>query len=298
MTTINGTGGDGNDVIDGGSMEDTIEGGRGDDTLTGGGGADTFVIRDGHGNDTITDFSSGQDIIAFDVAEISNHSDVLDRMTTSGRDTLITFDNGDVLHLHDVAPHQTSASNFTYSVGPVYFLAGTLILTERGNIAIEDLRPDDILWTKGLGWQALRLVVLETMIFKHIDDPAKPILVPAGALGASQPETDLILSPQHRVLQIIEETKEEVLVPAVKLVGMNGIRRMRGKKRAEYLNVVLERHSVIQAAGCWVESMLVTSHSLSRQTKAARWLLDHCLGMEPARRIERKGVRPRCLRAG
>lgn len=288
--------GAGNDTVDGGSGSDTIEGGTGNDRLAGGGGADTFVIRDGHGNDIITDFSTGQDIIAFDMAEISTYPDVLDRMTASGSDTLITFDNGDVLRLRDVAPNQTSASNFNYSAGPVCFLAGTLIRTERGNIAIEELRPDDILWTKDHGWQALRLVVLETMVFKHRDDPAKPILIPAGALGADQPETDLILSPQHRILQIIDITGEEVLVPPVKLIGIGGIRRMHGKKRAEYLNVVMERHSIIQAAGCWVESLLVTSRSLSRQSQAARRMLDHANGMTPARRIERKGVRPRRLK--
>ncbi|MBY4894772.1 Hint domain-containing protein [Rhodobacteraceae bacterium N5(2021)] len=288
-------GGDGDDYIETGSGNDVVEAGAGDDTIKAGSGNETFVYRDGHGSDVINGFGSN-DVIAFDMAEISSYQDMLDRMS-GGDNTLITFDNGETLQLSGFERDDVNASNFSFSAGPVFFLAGTLMLTERGGVAIEDLRPDDILWTKDHGWQALRLVVRETMVFKTRDDKAKPILIPAGALGENQPQTDLILSPQHRVLQVIEETGEEVLVPAIKLIGHKGIRRMRGKKRAEYLNVVMERHSVIQAAGCWVESLLVTSRSLSRQTKAARRMLDHAIGMEPARRIERKGVRPRRLKS-
>lgn len=288
--------GAGDDVVFGGGGMDTIEGGGGNDHLFGGAGADTFVIRDGHGADTIGDFRTSEDIIAFDMNEIRSYDDIVARISGTQHAT-ITFNNGDSITVSNVRPENLRASNFAFTAGPVCLLAGTPIRTERGDIPIEELRPDDILWTKDHGWQALRLVVMETMVFKHRDDPAKPILIPMGALGAGQPDRDLILSPQHRVLQMLDKTGEEVLVPAVKLIGHKGIRRMRGKQRAEYLNVVMERHSIIQAAGCWVESLLVTSQSLSRQTKAARRLLDHAKAMTPARRIEKRGVRPRHLKS-
>ncbi len=290
-------GGAGNDNIDGGDDKDTIEGGEGDDTLTGGQSEDTFVIRDGHGNDVITDFSPDHDKIAFDMSEMGFYSDVIARMSEDNGNTIITFDNGDTVTLQGVTNSELSSNNFAYSAGPVCLLEGTLIHTERGEIAIEHLRPDDIIWTKDHGWQAIRLVTFERMTFKHRDDPAKPILIPAGALGDGTPNTNLITSPQHRVLRVMPHTGEEVLVPAVRLIGHNGIRRMRGKKKVHYLNIVMERHSIIQAAGCWVESMLVTSRSLERQTEAARRLLDHCLGMHAARRVEREGVRPRRLKS-
>ena len=55
--------GDGNDTIRAGDGNDRIIGGKGDDTLTGGGGNDVFAYETAdNGNDTITDFSSG-DII-------------------------------------------------------------------------------------------------------------------------------------------------------------------------------------------------------------------------------------------
>lgn len=252
-----------------------------------------LVIRDGHGSDTLKDFALARDIIAFEMAEIAEFDDVLDRMTQDSNAAVITFDNGDQLVLEDVKTNRLTPSHFQYTAGPVSFHAGTLIQTERGPIAVEELRPDDVLWTKDRGWQALRLVVLDKVTFTTRDDPTKPILIPQGALGRDLPDADLIVSPQNRLLRRIAESGDEVLVPAVKLVGTNGIRQMRGRKKAIYLNVLLERHSIIQAAGCWVESMLVTPRSLSRQTKAARRLMDHCLDMTPARRVVQEGTRPR-----
>ena len=45
-------------TITGGTDDDTIHGGTDDDTLSGGSGADTFHFDEGHGDDTITDFST------------------------------------------------------------------------------------------------------------------------------------------------------------------------------------------------------------------------------------------------
>lgn len=63
--------------------------------------SDTFVIRDGdNGHDRITNFEPGEpDIVRFDMAEMSSFQDVLDRITVSGSDTIITYDNGFTLRL-------------------------------------------------------------------------------------------------------------------------------------------------------------------------------------------------------
>ncbi len=61
------------DAIDGRRGNDFIDGGAGTDTLTGGAGSDTFVLREGGGDDVITDFVQGEDRILFD---FNSYSDV------------------------------------------------------------------------------------------------------------------------------------------------------------------------------------------------------------------------------
>ena len=65
-------GGEGSDTLKGGTGADTLWGGSGDDMLDGGAGADvldggigfdTFIFAPGHGEDTVTDFRNGRDLI-------------------------------------------------------------------------------------------------------------------------------------------------------------------------------------------------------------------------------------------
>src|SRR5690606_39137479 len=66
-------GGNGNDVLAGGTGSDKLVGGKGDDTLSGNqadavvydDGFDTFIFFGKFGNDVVTDFHIGFDLIAF-----------------------------------------------------------------------------------------------------------------------------------------------------------------------------------------------------------------------------------------
>ena len=92
----------GNDVLNGGAGNDVLDGGQGDDTLTGGGGADTFVFHAGDGNDTITDFTSGTDVIDLRGLGIADFSTLESMMTQSFNNTVITFDAADKIVLSNV----------------------------------------------------------------------------------------------------------------------------------------------------------------------------------------------------
>lgn len=92
--TVDGAAGDdrvighgGDDVLDGGAGNDTLLGGTGNDTLTGGADADRFVFFVGGGDDLITDFVSGEDVIV--IRDIAGATIDID---TSGADTIITVD--------------------------------------------------------------------------------------------------------------------------------------------------------------------------------------------------------------
>ena len=92
-------GGGGDDELDGGKGSDTLDGGAGNDILTGGSGGDTFIFGPGSGNDTITDFDLGNDILSLtDGLEIDTTEDV-----NGDTDTLITFDSGDTVTLLGVS---------------------------------------------------------------------------------------------------------------------------------------------------------------------------------------------------
>ncbi|MCJ7873332.1 DUF4214 domain-containing protein [Phaeobacter sp. J2-8] len=95
---LNGNGGD--DTLNGSTGTDTINGGAGNDELTGGNDVDTFVVTLGSGNDTITDFNFGTDIIdlsalsedeigAITISENGNG----DRVMTLGDGSSVTFNN-------------------------------------------------------------------------------------------------------------------------------------------------------------------------------------------------------------
>lgn len=78
-------GGADNDILTGGSGNDLLTGETGNDTLTGNGGSDTFVLSEGAGSDTITDFENGVDLISLvDLA----FSDLT--IASSGVNTLIS----------------------------------------------------------------------------------------------------------------------------------------------------------------------------------------------------------------
>ena len=77
----------GNDRIYGGTGNDTIYGGAGDDVLSGGADDDTFVFAPGNGDDTITDFTDGDDKI-----DLSAFADI-----TSVDDLSMDQQEGDVV---------------------------------------------------------------------------------------------------------------------------------------------------------------------------------------------------------
>lgn len=56
-------GGKGNDIVNGGAGADLIYGDFGDDILIGGVGGDNFHFRSNDGNNIITDFEDGIDVI-------------------------------------------------------------------------------------------------------------------------------------------------------------------------------------------------------------------------------------------
>lgn len=96
------TGALGADILDGGEGNDKMTGGAGDDTLTGFLGKDTFVFGAGSGDDVITDFDIGTDVMIRDGDRMSL-KDILFASTASADGMLISFDGGDSVLLKGVS---------------------------------------------------------------------------------------------------------------------------------------------------------------------------------------------------
>ncbi|MEM7523648.1 MAG: Ig-like domain-containing protein [Pseudomonadota bacterium] len=86
-------GGAGADMIFGGAGADTLSGDGGDDTLMGNGGADVFQFRTTDSNDTISDFSQGQDRVEIQDGATSFADLIIEQ---DGDDVLIGFGAGKV----------------------------------------------------------------------------------------------------------------------------------------------------------------------------------------------------------
>ena len=110
------TGGTGNDTIDGGAGNDIIDGGAGNDLLTGGAEADTFAFDAGHGDDTITDFTDGEDLIDLTaIIGIASYDELT--VTTSGNDVTISTGQGTIL-LQNFSESDLDADDFCFYEAP------------------------------------------------------------------------------------------------------------------------------------------------------------------------------------
>ncbi|CAM3257907.1 Hint domain-containing protein [Paracoccus aminovorans] len=158
--------------------------------------------------------------------------------------------------------------------GAPCFCAGTMIETPEGPVAVETLMPGDLVVTRDHGPQALRWIGGTRLSTHHLlrAPHLRPIRIRAGALGAGVPATDLLVSPQHRVLvrsTIAQRMFDapEVLVAAKQLLMLDGIDIAADLDRVDYFHLLFDRHEVVISNGAETESLYAgpeALHSLGR----------------------------------
>ena len=147
---------------------------------------------------------------------------------------------------------------------PVCLCEGTLVRTARGDIAVEDLAPGELIVVAGGETKVLGRVLSSRFGAEELAENPKlyPVRIVAGALGAGLPARDLLVSRQHRMLVsskiVANQTgAPEALISAIRLVGLPGVFVDHSLREVAYFHVVLEEHAIIFAEGCPTESLLL-----------------------------------------
>ncbi|MEE9481828.1 Hint domain-containing protein [Methylobacterium ajmalii] len=141
---------------------------------------------------------------------------------------------------------------------PICFTTGTLIRTDRGDVAVEDLRAGDLAVTasgglRAIAWIGHRALGAGTSTLPHNQ---QPIRIRAGAFGPGLPARDLRLSPGHPVLVGADsDGAGGHLVPIMCLVNGTSIAR-EPATTVTYWHVELDAHDILLAEGLPAESYL------------------------------------------
>ena len=131
-------------------------------------------------------------------------------------------------------------------------MAGTMVRTPEGEVAIETLKRGDLVLTsegvaKPVSWLGKQTVS------GRFADPTRsfPIRVKAGALGENVPARDLLVSPDHALLI------DGVLVHAGALVNdVSIVREAQVPESFVYYHVELDDHSLILAENVPAETFI------------------------------------------
>ncbi|MBR9841813.1 MAG: hypothetical protein GYB25_01515 [Rhodobacteraceae bacterium] len=137
-------------------------------------------------------------------------------------------------------------------------LSGSLITTQRGEIAAEDLRPGDRVVSRDRGLVPLRWIGRITADTRQNRDTA-PIRIPRHALGRNLPVRDLYMAPDQKIWLKGAEFRDlfashEVLIPAAALAGWSGITQATYLTEPTYMLLLFDQPEIIIADGLQIES--------------------------------------------
>lgn len=142
------------------------------------------------------------------------------------------------------------------------FVTGTMIETERGRVAVEDLRVGDMVRTWDHGYQPISWIRGRPMpeVFDQLREEKRAIRIKAGAFGMLGPQQDLYVSAMHRLKVANEQTEalfgeRAVLAHARHLVGLPGIELAPPLPNRAYYHILFATHEIIFANGMASESL-------------------------------------------
>jgi hypothetical protein len=132
------------------------------------------------------------------------------------------------------------------------YCRGTKILTDSGEVAVEDLRIGDLVVTKSGEVKPIRWIGRRSYGGRYVagNRNVLPVCIAQGALDEQVPARDLWVSPLHAMFL------DGVLIPAQALVNGHSITQASSVELVEYFHIELAAHDVILAEGAWSESFI------------------------------------------
>jgi len=142
----------------------------------------------------------------------------------------------------------TNVSGNTQIANTICYLRGTKILTESGEIAIEDLRAGDRLVTRFGGLRPLQWVGRQRFNGRFLGQTNAPVCFHAGSIADNVPSRDLYVSPAHSMVI------DDHLVGACLLVNGVTITQTATDQIVDYFHLDFGVHDCVIADGAWSET--------------------------------------------
>lgn len=165
---------------------------------------------------------------------------------------------------------QNWTTGFTWS-SVTCFAGSTGIETPTGLVAVELLRPGDLVITRDNGDKPIRWIGRADVDIDQAPPEGRealyPVRIPANALGPRLPSADLLVSRQHRIMVQSKIAgrmfgDDLILVPAVRLTGHQGVFIDRSVRQISYHHILLDEHEVLNADGAPAESLYLGQETL------------------------------------
>ncbi|MCQ8277298.1 Hint domain-containing protein [Acetobacteraceae bacterium KSS8] len=174
--------------------------------------------------------------------------------------TTTFFDAGQfaTVHVNAEYPDATRESDHDPSLTLLEltcFLAGTLIRTPDGDVAVDALSVGDLVLTASGEARPLRWIGHRHVDLNRAADPdaLRPVRVAAGAIAPGLPERDLLVTPEHCLFL------GGGLIPARMLVNGGSIAQV-DMRRFTVFHLELDTHDILLAEGLACESYLDTGN--------------------------------------
>ncbi len=175
----------------------------------------------------------------------------------------------------------TDGENFVVdpnpSPGAPCFTAGTAILTDKGEVPVENLKPGDRIKAMDGTFHPLRLSLSRSLRQSELIRMPylRPVRIVAGAIGRGLPRRDLHISRQHRMLtdspiaQRMFGTRN-VLISAIRLTVLPGVFVDETITEVTYYHLVFDQHVTLFAEGAPSESLFTGPQALAAMPEETR----------------------------